>query len=94
MLYEVITLVLDKALSGGYYVALAADEIVVHPTSMVGGVGVIAYKLNVAELLDKWGIGNESVKSGVLKDFWSPLRANTPEETAIMQGIVDRLHLV
>lgn len=88
----VVALVLDKALSGGYYVALAADEIFAHPTSMVGGVGVIAFKFNVAQLMAKWGIENESVKSGELKDFWSPLRANTPEETALMQGITDRLH--
>ncbi|MGE4580030.1 MAG: signal peptide peptidase SppA [Desulfuromonadales bacterium] len=88
----VVALVLDKALSGGYYVALAADEIIVHPTSVVGGVGVVALKFNLAGLLEKWGIADDSVKSGEYKDFWSPLRASSPEETALMQGITDRLH--
>jgi len=88
----VVALVLDKALSGGYYVALAADEIIVHPTSVVGGVGVVAFKFNLAGLLEKWGIADDSVKSGEYKDFWSPLRASSPEEAALMQGITDRLH--
>lgn len=88
----VVACILDQGFSGGYYAALAADEIVVHPTSVVGGVGVIAFKFNVAELLDKWGIGVGTVKSGPLKDFWSPLRESRPEEVALMQGITDRLH--
>ncbi len=88
----VIVSVMDKAFSGGYYAALAADEIMVHPTSVIGGVGVIAFKFNVAGLLERWGIENESVQSGELKDFWSPLRQSRPEETALMQGITNRLH--
>jgi protease-4 len=87
----VVACIMDKALSGGYYAALAADAIVAHPTSMVGGVGVITFKFNIAGLLDKWGIEEETVKSGDLKDFWSPLRPGNPEEIALMQGITDRL---
>jgi protease-4 len=83
---------MDKALSGGYYAALAADAIVAHPTAVVGGVGVITFKFNISGLLDKWGIEQETVKSGELKDFWSPLRSGKPEEIALMQGITDRLH--
>ncbi len=88
----VVACVMDKALSGGYYAALAADAIVAHPTAVVGGVGVITFKFNIAGLLDKWGIEEETVKSGDLKDFWSPLRPGKPEEIALMQGITDRLH--
>jgi len=88
----VVACVMDKALSGGYYAALAADAIVAHPTAVVGGVGVITFKFNIAGLLDKWGIDEETVKSGDLKDFWSPLRPGKPEEIALMQGITDRLH--
>jgi len=87
----VVACVMDKALSGGYYAALAAKAIVAHPTSVVGGVGVISFKFNIAGLLDKWGIEEETIKSGDLKDFWSPLRPGRPEEIAMMQGITDRL---
>lgn len=87
----VVACVMDKALSGGYYAALAADRIVAHPTSVLGGVGVISYRLNLAPMLQKWGVETEVVKSAPLKDFWSPLRASTPQEMAVMQGITDSL---
>lgn len=87
----VVACIMDKGFSGGYYAALAADEIMAHPTSMVGAVGVITFKIDVAELLDKWGIAISTVQSGSLKDFWSPLRQSRPEETALMQSITDGL---
>jgi len=87
-----VACILDRGFSGGYYAALAADEIMAHPTSVLGGVGVITFKLTVADLLEKWGVEVSSVKSGSLKDFWSPLRESRPEETALMQAITDRLH--
>lgn len=88
----VVACIMDKGFSGGYYAALAADEIQAHPTSVLGAVGVITFKFDISELLDSWGVKIGVVKSGPRKDFWSPLRSSTPEEEAVMQGIVDRLH--
>jgi len=87
-----VACILDRGFSGGFYAALAADEIMAHPTSVLGGVGVITFKLTVSELLGKWGVEISTVQSGALKDFWSPLRESRPEETALMQTITDRLH--
>jgi protease-4 len=89
---RVIASLTGLATSGGYYVASAADEIVAHPTAVIGGIGVIAVKFNVAGLLSKIGIQEETIKSADKKDLWSPFRESTAEERAIMQGIVDRLH--
>lgn len=88
----VVACILDKGFSGGFYAALAADEIMAHPTSVLGGVGVITFKFTIDELLHKWGIEIGTVQSGPHKDFWSPLRQSRPEETALMQAITDRLH--
>ncbi|HEY7744844.1 MAG TPA: signal peptide peptidase SppA [Desulfuromonadales bacterium] len=88
----VVACIMDRGFSGGFYAALAADEIMAHPTSVLGGVGVISFKLTVAEMLGKWGVEINTVQSGPLKDFWSPLRPSRPEETALMQAITDRLH--
>ena len=41
---KVYAVVMDLAASGGYYVAQAADRIIVHPTSLTGSIGVIALK--------------------------------------------------
>jgi len=88
----VVACIMDKGFSGGFYAALAADEIMAHPTSVLGGVGVISFKITISELLAKWGVEVSTVQSGPMKDFWSPLRESRPEETAIMQEITDRLY--
>jgi len=75
--------------SGGYYVAVAADRIYAHPTSVVGSIGVLAVKLNVAGLLSKIGVSEQTVKSGDKKDMMSPFRDVSPEERRILQSIID-----
>ena len=71
---------MDVAASGGYYVATAADEIVAHPTTITGSIGVIAMKFNVQGLFEKIGVEARAVKSGDKKDLLSPFRPATPEE--------------
>jgi protease-4 len=89
---KVIASLMDTATSGGYYVAVAADSIIAHPTTITAGIGVIALKFNVAELLSKIGVEEESIKSGDKKDLMSPFRPTTPEERKILQTIIDKLH--
>ena len=84
--------VMDLAASGGYYIALAGDEIIAHPTSLIGSIGVIALKINLQELMTKIGVSWEIVKSGDKKDFMSPFRSFTKEERELFQGAIDRLH--
>ncbi len=87
----VVVCVMDKALSGGYYTAIAGDRIVAHPTAVIGGVGVVALRLDLSPMLERWGVRTETVKSGELKDFWSPFRPSHDEELAIMQEITDEM---
>jgi protease IV len=89
---KVYAVVMDLAASGGYYVAQAADRIIVHPTSLTGSIGVIAMKMNLSGLMDKMGVGFEVVKSGDHKDFLSPFRALTKDERLIFQETIDNLH--
>lgn len=84
--------VMDLAASGGYYIALAGDEIIAHPTSLIGSIGVIALKVNLQGLMAKIGVSWEIVKSGDKKDFMSPFRSFTKEERELFQGAIDRLH--
>ena len=89
---KVYAIVMDLAASGGYYVAQAADRIIVHPTSLTGSIGVIALKMNLSGLMDKVGVNFEVVKSGAHKDFMSPFRALTKDERLIFQKNIDTLH--
>ena len=84
--------VMDLAASGGYYVALAGDEIIAHPTSLVGSIGVIALKVNLKDLMTKIGVNWEIVKSGDKKDFMSPFRSFTKEERDLFQNTIDKYH--
>ncbi len=84
--------VMDLAASGGYYIALAGDEIIAHPTSLIGSIGVIALKVNVKDLMGKIGMDWEVVKSGDKKDFMSPFRPFTKEERELFQSTIDKFH--
>ena len=84
--------VMDLAASGGYYIAIAGDVIVAHPTSLIGSIGVIALKVNLKDLMTKIGVDWEIVKSGDKKDFMSPFRAFTKEERNLFQNTIDKFH--
>jgi protease-4 len=88
----VVAAMMDVAASGGYYVALAADTIVAHPTSVTGSIGVIMISLNAEGLMQKVGLAAAAIKSGERKDMGSPFRQLTPEERAIFQSVIDDLH--
>jgi protease-4 len=79
------------AASGGYYAAMAADEIVAHPTAITGSIGVIMAGFNVSKLMDRFGIGDQTITSGAFKDSGTPLRAMRDEERAYLQQVVDEL---
>lgn len=88
---RVVAALMDVAASGGYYIALPADRIIAHPTTITGSVGVILVQPKVTGLMDKLGLSVEVNKSGSKKDIGSPFRPSTAEEQKIMQGLTDEL---
>lgn len=82
----------EVAASGGYYVALAADEIVAHPTAITGSIGVIIPTVNVSQGLAKIGIHSRSVISGSNKDLANPLEPPREQHYVILQGMVDEFY--
>src|SRR5881296_3771071 len=87
----VVAVMLDVAASGGYYVALGADTIVAHPTTVTGSIGVIMVTVNAEGLMQKLGVAAAAIKSGERKDMGSPFRALTGEERQIFQSVIDGL---
>src|SRR6266705_100559 len=73
----VVAVMLDVAASGGYYIALAADTIVAHPTSVTGSIGVLMVTLSAEGLLQKLGLSTTTIKSAERKDMGSPFQAVT-----------------
>lgn len=88
----VVAQMLSTAASGGYYVAMAADTIQAHPTTVTGSIGVIFTSVNFVGLMEKLGVEDQTITGGEFKDAGSPFRRLTSEERAQLQAIVDDLH--
>lgn len=88
---KIVAALMGVATSGGYYVALPADRIVAHPTTVTGSVGVISITPKVAGLMEKLGLEVEVDKHGRNKDMASPFRRSTPDERRILEGLVQGL---
>lgn len=78
----------DVAASGGYYAAMAADEVYANPGTLTGSVGVIMSFLNLEGLQQKIGITSRNVKSGEFKDIGSASRPMTEAEQALLTEMV------
>jgi len=78
----------EVSASGGYYIACAADKIVVNPGTLTGSIGVIMELPNVQGLLTKFGIKFETIKSGAMKDSGSPFREMTAEERKYFSSLI------
>ncbi|MHA1548615.1 MAG: S49 family peptidase [Alphaproteobacteria bacterium] len=82
---KVIVGVEDVAASGGYVIALAGDEILADPNSIVGSIGVIAAGFGFAGLLEKIGVERRVHASGEHKGMLDPFRPEKEED-------IERLH--
>jgi protease IV len=88
----VIASMMDVAASGGYYLAMATDAILVHPSTVTGSIGVIMLTVNAKGLLEKVGVEASAITSGPRKDMGSPFRTMTAEEKVIFQSVIDSFY--
>jgi protease-4 len=88
----ILAAIMDLGTSGGYYVAMAADHILVHPSTITGSIGVIMVTMNAQGLLEKVGVQPASIVSGPKKSMGSPFRPMSDEERTIFQGVIDNLY--
>jgi protease IV len=83
----------DVAASGGYYIAMACDTIVAHPTTITGSIGVFGILVNSENFLkNKLGITTDRVNTGKFSDVPTITRAMTPYEKMTIQREVDRIY--
>ncbi len=80
------------AASGGYYVSCPANRIVANPGTLTGSIGVISQFMHFDPLMEKIGIGVNTIKSGKFKDAGNPYREMTPDDRAYFQGMMDEVH--
>ncbi|MBI4548048.1 MAG: signal peptide peptidase SppA [Ignavibacteriae bacterium] len=80
------------AASGGYYVSCGANKIVCNPGTLTGSIGVISQFMRFDPLMNKIGIGVNTIKSGKFKDAGNPFREMTKEDRAYFQNLMDDVH--
>jgi len=80
------------AASGGYYIAVAADQIYANPGTLTGSIGVIMQMANFEQLMKKVGVDYVVVKAGQFKDLGNPGRPMTPDERRVLQTLLDDVH--
>jgi len=88
---KIVACLMDLGTSGAYYIAVSADKIIAHPTSITGSIGVITQLFNVKKLADKLGIDFIAIKSDEKKDMGSLFRYLTDEEKKIFQNLIDTM---
>lgn len=91
---KVFVFVEDVAASGGYMIALAGDEIVVDPTSVVGSIGVVSSGFGFTDLIGRIGVERRLYTSGENKAILDPFQPEKPEEVEILKTLQREIHEV
>ncbi len=88
----VIAFVEDVGASGGYWLALAADEIFADPNSIIGSIGVISAGFGFVESMQKLGVERRVYTAGDFKSLLDPFRPEDPEGVARLKAIMEDCH--
>lgn len=82
----------DICASGGYYVAVAADEIYADKATIVGSIGVRMDGFGFVEALEKLGVERRLLTSGEHKAFLDPFSPLKQEEVEHVSGLLQEIH--
>ncbi len=88
----VLAFVEDVAASGGYWLACAADEILLDPSSMVGSIGVVSAGFGFPEALRRLGVERRVHTAGRSKSLLDPFRPEREEDVARLDRWLAQLH--
>ncbi len=89
---KVYAVVTDICASGGYYIAVAADEIYVDKASMVGSIGVLMNGFGYVDSLQKLGVERRLLTAGEHKGLMDPFSPLKEFDRAHLQQMLDRIH--
>ncbi|MGH3797398.1 MAG: S49 family peptidase [Pseudonocardiaceae bacterium] len=82
----------DVAASGGYWLACAADEIVAHPTSLVGSIGVVSQGFGLHGLLERFGVERRLYTAGSNKARLDPFLPEREDDVLWLKSMQSELH--
>jgi protease-4 len=88
----VVACLLDLGTGGAYYLASAADQIVVTPATVTGGIGVIINLFNLRDVMAQFNIIPQPIKAGENIDIGTSARALRDDERELLQAMADEFH--
>jgi signal peptide peptidase SppA len=88
----VIAFTEDVAASGGYWLALAADEIYAEDTSLVGSIGVISAGFGFVDAMGRLGIERRLFTAGENKSMLDPFLPEREGDVARLKTLQRDLH--
>lgn len=80
------------AASGGYWISMAADEVIADPTTITGSIGVFAILPTAEKVVEKMGIHTAGVRTTWLADAYNPLRPLDPRFGQLVQSGIDHIY--
>ncbi len=88
-----LTVAVDQvAASGGYLMAVVADEIIASPFAIIGSIGVVAQMPNFHRFLKEKGIDFEQITAGDYKRTVTVFGKNTPGDRAKLKAQLEDIH--
>lgn len=83
----------DVAASGGYYMAMEADSIFAHPSTITGSIGVLGMMPNVKKLVNDLGITTDYVNTNENSDFLkTPFKPLSPTGMKAMTEMTESVY--
>jgi len=82
----------DVAASGGYWISLAADEVIADAATVTGSIGVFAMLPTAEGLVDKLSVRTGGYSTTWLGTAYDPRKALDPRFTATVQAAIDRIY--
>lgn len=82
----------DVAASGGYYLAIAGDEIYADASSIIGSIGVISAGFGFVDALQKLGIQRRVYTAGSEKGQLDPFQPEKPDDVARLKDLQRDVH--
>lgn len=82
----------DVCASGGYFLALAGDEVYADPSSIIGSIGVISAGFGFEKAIQKIGVDRRVYTSGANKGSLDPFLPENPDDIERLKAIQADIH--
>ena len=90
--FPVYAVIDDMCASGGYYIAVAADQIFADKASIVGSIGVRMDSFGFTDAIEKLGVERRSLTAGEHKAFLDPFLPMKPDDIKHAHTMLDTIH--